>query len=132
MEINTAITQINNISDEQELPEIVLGFINDAISRINIECDANYPTYEPQDITQELPLPEKWIRALIIPFGVGRVKQRDSSQFEYTDAYSEFMENLNQFKHKYEIPEEYQDTESGGDSAASDIYENPPFRWWNF
>jgi len=126
MNVLDTVIAINELSDEQEDNAIVLNFINDALARINIECDANYPSV---DIEGEFELPEKWIRTLIIPFGVGRVKQRDSSQFEYSDAYREFLENLDEFKMKYEIPEEFMDESAHLDGYESDIYKNPALPW---
>jgi hypothetical protein len=55
-------------------------------------------------------LPEKWQRTLFIPFIIGRMKQVDASQFEYSDSFAEFQSNLVQFKTKYAIPDEYKDT----------------------
>ena len=132
MNVQQVIEEINNLSDELEPDDIVLPFINDAISAINVECDSNFPTFTMEDLEEEIPLPEKWIRTLIIPFGVGRIKQRDSSEFEYTNAYREFQHNLDTFKAKYDIPEEYQDEEGSNSSYESTIYQEPPYRWWNW
>lgn len=132
MNISEIIDNINELADEQESTNVIIGFINDAIARVNIECDALFPSYSIEDTEEKFILPDKWTRTLIIPFGVGRVKQRDSSQFEYTDAYREFLENLDMFKVKYTIPEELKDPDSNEGTYPSDIYEHPPLPWFRF
>ena len=130
MNASQLIDEINELSDELEPNNIVLGFINDAIAKINIECDADFPFIRIDELNDDIDfIPEKWLRTLIIPFGVGRIKQRDSSQFEYTDAYTEFMENLEDFRNKVEIPEEYKDESTQGSSIESSIYNEPPYPW---
>jgi magnesium-transporting ATPase (P-type) len=44
-----------------------------------------------------------------IPFVVGRMKAVDASQFEYTDNYNEFNNNLTLFKTKFPVPDAYKD-----------------------
>lgn len=131
--INELITRINDLSDEQEPNEIIIGFINDALGKINIECDADYPPISIEDMEEIFPIPRKWAVTLIVPFGVGRVKQRDSSEFEFSAAYEEFLINLDEFKTRYDIPEEYQDKDSqNAMSRPSDIYEKPPWFYGGF
>jgi hypothetical protein len=129
VKLSQIIKEANNLSDEQEAPEIVTSFINDAIAQINVHCDANFPFL---DLTtdSEPAFPETWQRVLLIPFAVGRIKQKDSSQFEFTQAYSEFFSNLDNFKMKYIIPDAYKDTSSASNgSYESDIYTTPPTPW---
>lgn len=123
MLVTELITSINDMSDEKEPSAIVVAFINDAISKINIECDTIFPliTVSTTDITF---IPDKWVYTLIIPFGVGRVKQKDSSEFEFSAAYNEFMGNLLEFRSKYTIPVEYVDT-SVASVVESDIMTVP-------
>lgn len=71
--------------------------------------------------------PEKWQRVLFIPFTVGRVKQVDSSQFEYSDSFKEFIANLETFRVKFEVPDEYKDPKNKG-SYAPDYTGN----WWGW
>jgi hypothetical protein len=108
MQLDDLISSINLVSDEEYDSSEVVPFLNDAISKINIECDSVFPYITPGD-TEYTAFPDKWQRSLFIPFGLGRIKQLDSSQFEYTDAYSEFSYNLVIFKSKYNIPEQYTD-----------------------
>jgi hypothetical protein len=128
MNLVDMITHSNELADEQEAPTIVVQFVNDAIAQINIKCDANFPNASLNDSGTDYVLPEKWVRTLIIPFTVGRLKQKDSSQFEYTDAYVQFIDALAEFKTKYTIPDIYKDADSET-SYPSDIYEKPPVPW---
>lgn len=132
MLVTDIIHEANELADEQESPRLVLGFMNSAISKINIECDSIFPSLTLED-DADLLFPEKWQLGLLIPFCVGRIKQRDSSQFEYTDAYQEFMDNLKDFKSKYNIPEEFLDPDSAtGGMVESDIYKKPPYPWFRW
>lgn len=125
MELNQLINEINELADEQENPSAVVNFINGAIAKINIDCGANFPSMSLEKGTDEPVFPEKWQRSLLIPFAVGRIKQIDSSQFEYSDSYSEFLVNLMEFKAKYTIPDEYKD----GDTISGDLLSSPS---WNY
>ena len=133
VDVNELIEASNELSDEFEPSEVVIQFINDAIAKINVECDSKFPYLSLNNSDEEPPFPEKWQRALIIPFTVGRIKQKDSSQFEYSDSYAEFMANLDEFKARYEIPEEYIDPDShGGRGTNSDIFTSPPWFYGGF
>lgn len=125
MQLHEIISEINSLADESE-PEIdVIAWINDAIARINIELNAKFPFMDIEELESEPAFPEVWQRACLIPFGVGRLKQMDSSQFEYIDAYGEFIENLSLMKTKYKVPEEYRDEDSQGSfrmDLSSDNY----------
>ena len=130
MTLSELIEQANAIADEQETSVTVTGFINDAIAKINIRLKANLP-YMSADLPDEEPIfPEKWQRAVLIPFAVGRIKQKDSSQFEYTDAYNEFMLGLDDMAAQYIVPEILKDDTYA--SVTSDIYTNPPFPHWRW
>ena len=127
MEVNELINHINELSDEQETPSLILEFVNDAIAKVNVECDANFPFLR-LDTTNITFLPEKWVRVLLVPFAVGRVKQRDSSEFEFSAAYSEFLANVVEFQAKYNIPDEYKDLSSQGNHEG-DVFSRPG---WQF
>lgn len=101
----------NNLADEDFSSQQIEFFVNDCISKINIEAGANFPFMSVNDSNDYEGFPEKWQRALFIPFVVGRMKAVDSSQFEYNDNYSEFSANLLQFKTKYKIPTKYKDAD---------------------
>lgn len=132
MEFPTLMRHINRVTDEDfELADI-LGFVNDAIAKINIEVGAIFP-----EIDETLPaalyaqeeytaFPDKWIRMLIVPFAAGRIKEYDSSQFEYIDWYNQFDSNLQQFKRDYDIPDEFKDS-SSKDGRYEDSYEFNPY-----
>lgn len=121
------INEANNLADDFLNVEEVKGFVNDAIAAINIEVDANFPFLE--ELEDEPAFPEKWQRMLIIPFVKARIKEKDSSQFEWEIGYDQFFANLAEFKTKYEIPEEYRDTESKGQVSDESIVYNVPFIW---
>lgn len=126
MEILKLVNHINLTSDEDFTLIQIIGFLNDAIAKINIECSANYPFIEddlplPSYAFEEYTaLPDTWIRALLVPFASGRIKENDSSQFEYSDWYSQFDINLTQFQSRYEIPLQYVDLDSSGNRVEED------------
>ena len=106
MKASELIARINDLADETESPNNVLGYINDAIAKINIELNSGFPSLDLANDTSPA-FPEQWQHALIIPFSVGRIKQKDSSQFEYTDAYAQFLVDLMELKTKYVVPDRY-------------------------
>ena len=108
MNIGSLMKTANTIADEDFSSSQVIEFVNDAIAKINIECEANFPFLKTED-SDYLGFPEKWQRSMLIPFIVGRMKAVDASQFEYVDQYTEFQNNLVLFKSKYQIPDEYKD-----------------------
>src|SRR5690554_4642269 len=105
MILSKIIEEANNLADDMLPNEEIIGFVNDAISAINIEVNAEFPFL--YDLEDSPAFPEKWQRMLIIPFVKGRIKEKDSSQFEWEVAYEQFFVNLAEFKLKYAIPEEY-------------------------
>jgi hypothetical protein len=109
MNIGSLTSAVNNLADEDFSSSQVVEFVNDAIARINIEREANFPYMSTSDLSEYAGFPEKWQRSLFIPFVVGRIKAVDASQFEYNDNYSEFMSNLSVFKVKFPVPDEYKD-----------------------
>lgn len=109
MNIGNLTTTVNNLADEDFSSSQIVEFVNDAIARINIECQANFPEMSVTDSSEYPGFPQKWQRSLLIPFVVGRMKAVDASQFEYNDNYSEFVSNLVLFKSKFPIPDAYKD-----------------------
>jgi hypothetical protein len=98
----------NELADEGIPTAQGIGYLNGAIARINIECKSKFPYFDisrPDDNYEGFD--EDWQHALLVPFVLGRIKQTDSSQFEYTDAYAEFLANLMEFKATYDVPDEY-------------------------
>jgi hypothetical protein len=110
MNIGSLVIAVNNLADEDFSSTQIVQFVNDAIARINIECQANFPEMNVEDSSEYPGFPNKWQRALFVPFVVGRMKAVDASQFEYNDNYSEFLSNLAQFKVKFPVPDAYKDT----------------------
>jgi hypothetical protein len=114
MEILSLVDHINLATDEDFELMTVLKFCNDAIAKINVEAKAQFPFIdlslkEKLYKTEEyVAIPETWIRMLIVPFAAGRIKENDSSQFEYQDWYAQFDLNLRRFTDDFDIPEEYQ------------------------
>jgi hypothetical protein len=113
MNISELTKHVNRLTDEAFPVTDVVQFLNDGISIINTECDANFPFLNSEDGTSEPVIPEKWQRTLLVPYAAARIKQNDSSQFEYTDLYAQFEHSLRLFKIKYKVPDEYKDTSSG-------------------
>jgi hypothetical protein len=128
MNIIQIAQQANLTADEEVNVLSILGFANDAIARINVKCGANFPFFSPNETNNEyVGFSETWQRALLVPFIVGRIKQTDSSQFEYSDAYGEFQDNLYEFRSKYTIPAEYKDA-----GVSSSIEPNFTGNYWGW
>lgn len=138
MEFPRLMNHINLVTDEDFELMPMLGFINDAIQKINIEVGAIFPEidetlpvklYEQEEYTA---FPDKWIRMLIVPFAAGRIKENDSSQFEYIDWYRQFDLNLERFKKDYKIPEEFLDPDANHGRYVDDYTHNPynPMKGW--
>ena len=131
------IRHANEMSDESESPETITGFLNDGLAKINAECKAAYPFMNPVDLEAQIPIPETWVRVMLLPFAAGRIKTKDSSQFEYSDLYAEFQRGLEIFKSNYTVPEDLRDRSGQvfdpitGQwvSNASDIYSVRPMGW---
>jgi hypothetical protein len=127
MNLGSLTTVVNNLADEDFSSSQLVHFVNDAIAKINIEVSANFPYMTVEDSTEYAGFPEKWQRTLLIPFTVGRMKAVDSSQFEYSDNYAEFMNNLALFKTKFPIPDEYKDANEPTSFAPD--FENSHWSW---
>jgi len=116
MEVMRLIQHINLVTDEDfELMEVI-GFLNDGIAKVNTECGSNFPFIDdtlPNEAMYQFEeydaIPDTWQRMLLVPFAAGRIKENDSSQFEYMDWYGQFDAALMKFQEKYDIPEEYLD-----------------------
>lgn len=108
MNLTEIVSQAILISDEDMPTSEVFQFLNDAVAKINVECKANFPFFNLNTADEEYAgFDETWQRTLLVPFAVGRIKQKESSQFEYSDAYAEFSGSLLEFKASYTIPDEY-------------------------
>lgn len=119
--VGDLVRMANALADEQEPASMVVDFLNDAISRVNIEMKTTFPLMTLEDTESRAHIPEKWQRTLLVPFAVGRIKQRDSSQFEYSDAYTQFLEALADFKSKYIVPVEYKELMPGQVIQLSEV-----------
>lgn len=139
MEVMRLINHINLVTDEDfEIMEVI-GFINDAIAKINVRTKANFP-FIPDDLPKENmyqfeeydAIPDTWQRMLFVPFAAGRIKENDSSQFEYLDWYQQFQVDLEEFKGSYDIPEEYLDPNAKDGIYQEDYSQNifSPLRGW--
>ena len=138
MEFTALMRHINRVTDEDMELADVLGFINDGIAKINVECGAIFPEIEEglnskvYDQEEYTAIPDKWIRMLIVPFAAGRIKEYDSSQFEYIDWYRQFDLNLLRFKADHRIPDEYIDPNYTSGRYEDDYSLNPynPMKGW--
>lgn len=125
MLVSELIQHVTLLADEEGFPAAdILQFLNDAIAQINVEAGAIYP---PMTLTNDVehPIPDTWQRLLFVPYAAARVKQNDSSQFEYTDLYNQFWDNLRKFVSKYKVPPEYIDPASKIGGAAFDVTGSP-------
>ena len=137
MEYGALVQHINLVSDEDFEFKEVLSFVNDAIAKINIECGAIFPFIDvefdqPVDEYPTRAINNTWQRQLLVPYAAGRIKENDASQFEYTDWYGQFDINLQQFKTKVIIPDEYLDKTLNGGNFAGDFTNNmfSPTKGW--
>jgi hypothetical protein len=123
MNLGSLTTTCNSLAEESFSSAQVVEFVNDAIARINITCSANFPFMDTTSSEEYEGFPEKWQRSLFVPFVIGRMKQVDASQFEYSDNYGEFSNNLLVFNLKYPVPDEYKDSNEP-ESYAHDFTPN--------
>lgn len=135
MEYGQLVGKINLNTDEDFEFREVLEFINDAIDKVNIECGALFPRVDVEfdlEVDEYPAFNDSWQSMLLIPFACGRIKENDSSQFEYTDWYGQFDNNLELFKKSYEIPEEYLDPNARNGMYEADFSENVynPLKGW--
>lgn len=127
MKVIELVEHVNRLTDEDFDAATIVPFLNDGMAKINAECSANFPYLQIENTDVEPVLAEKWQRLLLCIFAAGRVKENDSSQFEYMDFYGQFDANMLDFKASYKIPNEYRD--DLGVTTTSDIYTNPTFYW---
>lgn len=124
MLVSEAILQINDLADEGADDSSIINWINDALADIGREVKATFP--EITAGTDTLPLENKWCRLLIFPYAAARNKQKEASQFEYRDLYSQYLTALTDFATIYIVNEAYKDPTT---DAESDIYTTPPTPW---
>lgn len=105
MLVSQIIAAVNSLGDDQLDDNTVMSWLNDAIAEINKECECELPFFTA--VTETPVIPETWQRMLLIPYGVARMKQQDSSKFEYDDSYAQFFNNLGGFSAQYEVPKQY-------------------------
>lgn len=127
MKLSKLIELGNNLADDQIPVETVQEYVNDAIAAINIEVGAEFPSLDTMD--DEPVIPEKWQRMLIVPYVKARIKEQDSSQFEWEVGYEQFFENMLLFKKHYTIPEAYKDSDSKSGISKKTIVDNKPYMW---
>lgn len=118
--ISTMVQQINLVTDESFTIPQIINFINDGIAQLNIYYRAKYPYIVDTDI-EYTALPEKWQRQLFVPYAAARIKQNDSSQFEYQDWYAQFQENIVQFGANISVSDEYLDEGDNENPMQSDF-----------
>lgn len=115
------VTKVNNLSDETTSTDIVVDWLNNAIAKVNAEAVANFPFLTATNLDDTPAFPEKWQYLLLLPYATARIKQMDSSQFEYGDLFAEFNRNLSSFISSYAIPEEYKDTAAATGTVTQEI-----------
>lgn len=127
MKVIELVGHVNRLTDEDFDAATIVPFLNDGMAAINAECNANFPYLQIEDTEAEPVISEKWQRLLLCVFAAGRVKENDSSQFEYVDFYNQFDQKLLDFKASYKIPDIYRD--DLGVKITSDIYTTSTFPW---
>lgn len=109
MIIQDLLDEANILADESFDDDTMVKFYNQCTTDINIRTGAIFPSITVEDVNKPPALPEKWARSLYVPFMAGRIKQQDSSQFEYTDLYSQYEQAFGMFLASYVIPDQYID-----------------------
>lgn len=123
------VSEINTLGDDSISLNIVVNWVNDAIAYMNGELGADFPYVDSAQGDRGFVFPDKWVRMCVIPFGVARLKQMDSSVDEASRFYQQFNDNLALMKFKYTVPDEYKDNDPTlQDQAASDIFTSPSIR----
>lgn len=139
MTLNDLIQEANILSDDE--PDVIemISFVNACTSIINVKAKAIFPSLTINDMGTIMFLPDKWVRSMYVPFTAGRYKQKEASQFEYSDMYSQFEMALAEFISGYPIPDQYQDktgwvtdptTGELVKNHYSWVYEQPALPWW--
>jgi hypothetical protein len=105
----------NEATDENYSSELVKGFINQAIARINATLDAKLPFFS-VSTDPYLGLSDNWIMLLLIPYAAFSIKTNDGSLNEASLFRQEYEVNFrlleeNRFK---AIPEVYRNSNFGG------------------
>lgn len=111
MTVNELIVLVGRMTDES-LPSLqILDYINNAIAKINLEADANFPFITAGGIGLEYTaLPEMYQRSLVADFASALVKYADSSVQEGDAFMSRFNTNMEKFRTTYIIPTDYAST----------------------
>lgn len=137
MNISELVTHAGDIADETISLAKGVQYTNDAIAKINMYAKTKFPFMDALDPQGQFVFDETWQRTLLVPFVAGRIKTKDSSQFEYTDFYQEFLDAVAEFRTQYLVPDLYRShdgeiwdpvTQTWG-TITSDIYVNKPFGW---
>lgn len=129
VKVAEVVSQINTLGDDSISLNIVVNWINDAIAYMNTELGADFPFVEAAQGDRGFAFPDKWVLSCIVPFGVARLKQMDSSVDEASRFYQQFNDQLALMKYKYTVPDEYKDLDPVlEDRSESDIYTTPALR----
>lgn len=115
MTINEITLLANNITDENYSPQVIIGYVNQVIARINATFDALLPFFTNFD-TDYTSLNDNWVRLLFVIHAAYAIKANDGSLNEADRFRQEFEGNFrlleeNRFK---SIPLAFQGTQFGG------------------
>lgn len=77
MTINEIANISNDYTDENFTDNLVKNFADSAISRINVELNAQLPFYE--DAGEYVAISSDWQRMIVVPFVCWSIKMNDSS-----------------------------------------------------
>lgn len=107
LNVRSVIDQVNSQIDDKLPDDQIINWINDALAKIATASNVIFPELDTINVYATFPIPDRWVRLLIIPFASGRAKQQDSSQFEYSEAYSQFFSDISTFTEQYQMPDDY-------------------------
>ena len=104
------ITEIaNSYADEQFDEDIIEGFVNEAIARINITLDVDLPFFG-IDTTDYDAIDESWQRMIFVPYVTYSIKVNDGSMNEASYAFMQrFESGMRELKRSrsFDIPKKY-------------------------
>lgn len=125
--VQEMVAHINLVTDESFSQPQVVSFINDGISQVNVYAESVFPMIT-DSMVEYTAIPEHWQRQLFVSYAAARIKQNDSSQFEYSDWFSQFQANMVEFEAKFTVPDEFKDP-SVKVKTYEPNFDNSPWDW---
>jgi len=94
MTINEITAISNSFTDEQASTSVVRYYVNECISKVNIEAKAKLPLFSSINDPTYTALSESWQNVLFVPYVCYSIKMNDGSLNEADRYITKFNENL--------------------------------------